>query len=150
MPKIKKVNMDYIFDIDNTLSDDAHRKPILASTDVNKWDTYYSMLVADTPILQSVATLQALYNDGHNIIICTGRPDKYREPTIKWLDTFGIQYSALYMRYPELGTVKNAVAKAAMLVHIIKDGYNPVAVFEDNPLSANMWKDNGLIVYQVV
>jgi hypothetical protein len=53
------------------------------------------------------------------------------------------------MRLPEDGRVRNAEAKRIMIERIKLAGYTPVAVYEDNPYSVEMWKSLGLVVYHV-
>jgi uncharacterized HAD superfamily protein len=140
--------MDFIFDIDSTLSDDNHRSHYLMQTPKD-WDNYYSNLIHDSAIEPSVRALQALYNDGHKIILCTGRPEQYRELTMQWLEKHNILIHDLFMRLPEDGRVRNAEAKRIMIERIKLAGYNPIAVYEDNPYSVEMWKSLGLVVYHV-
>jgi uncharacterized HAD superfamily protein len=141
--------MDFIFDIDSTISNDTHRSHYLKQ-ERKDWDSYYNEMVNDPTIPPSVAVLEALYNDGHNIILCTGRPEQYRNLTVKWLEKHNVPAHDLFMRQPQDGHVRNAEAKRIMIERIKEKGYNPVAVYEDNPYSVEMWRSLGLVVYQVI
>jgi uncharacterized HAD superfamily protein len=140
--------MDYIFDIDDTLSDSSERDHYLRAPNKN-WDSYYSELVNDNPILSAVEVLKALYAAEHRIILCTGRPERYRNLTVQWLQTHNVPADALYMRQKSEQYLRNAEIKRILLAQIIQDGYSPKAVFEDNPHSVEMWREAGLQVFQV-
>ena len=142
--------MDYIFDIDDTLSNSNHRAHWISKDNPNKnWGTYYSLLIEDSPIDAVVEILQCLYEEGHRIILCTGRPEKYRNLTVQWLEKYKIPANDLFMRQISESELPNAQAKQIMFERIKTAGYSPVAVFEDNPLSVEMWKNCGLTVLQI-
>ena len=142
--------MDYIFDIDDTLSNSERRAHWISKENPNRnWGTYYKLLIEDTPIESVVETLKCLYECRHHIILCTGRPEEYRHLTVQWLQKYDIPAHDLFMRQKSETGVRNAQAKQIMLSRIRSAGYAPVAVFEDNPLSVQMWKDNGLTVLQI-
>jgi uncharacterized HAD superfamily protein len=142
--------MDYIFDIDDTLSNSTHRAHLISKDNPDKsWSTYYSLLVKDSPMEPVVTILQNLYDCGHRIILCTGRPEKYRDITVQWLEQHNVRAHELFMRQLSETGLRNAQAKQIMLDRIKTAGYDPVAVFEDNPLSVEMWKNCGLTVLQV-
>ena len=140
--------MDIIFDIDNTLSDDAHRVHYIQQNSKN-WDAYFDALIDDAPITPTLEMLRTLYDARHRIILCTGRPEKYRYLTVQWLQKYDVPANALFMRQPKDGKLRNAQVKRAMIDRVREANYNPVAVFEDNPSSAAMWKECGLVVYQI-
>jgi hypothetical protein len=142
--------MDYIFDIDDTLSNSSNRAYWISKDNPNKnWGTYYNLLIEDAPITPVVEILQCLYGCGHRVILCTGRPENYRNLTVQWLEKYDIPSNDLFMRQTSETGLRNAQAKQIMFERIKTAGYNPVAVFEDNPLSVQMWKDCGLTVLQI-
>lgn len=140
--------MDYIFDIDDTLSNSSRRDHYIRSPKKN-WDAYYKELIEDEPIASSVAILKALDEAGHRIVLCTGRPEQYRSLTVQWLQLHNIPASDLYMRQRSEAYLRNYQIKRILLDCIRRDGYTPEAVFEDNPLSVEMWREAGLQVFQV-
>lgn len=142
--------MDYIFDIDDTLSNSEHRSHWISKDNPNKnWGVYYNLLIEDSPISPVVEVLKTLDAAGHRIVLCTGRPEQYRDLTVSWLEKYDIPAHDLFMRQKSETGLRNAQAKQIMLGRIRSSGYTPVAVFEDNPLSVQMWKDNGLTVLQI-
>jgi uncharacterized HAD superfamily protein len=142
--------MDYIFDIDDTLSDSSHRAHWISKDNPDRnWGVYYKLLTEDSPIKPVVTILQNLYDNGNRIVLCTGRPEEYRDITVSWLEKHNISAHDLYMRQKSETGLRNAQAKQIMLSRIRSAGYDPVAVFEDNPLSVQMWKESGLTVLQI-
>lgn len=142
--------MDYIFDIDDTLSDSSHRAHLISKDNPNRdWKTYYNLLIEDEPIISVVEILKSLDAAGHRIVLCTGRPEEYRDLTVSWLQKHNIPAYDLFMRQKSETGLRNAQAKSVMLNTIKEAGYTPIAVFEDNPLSVEMWKSKGLVVLQI-
>lgn len=142
--------MDYIFDIDDTLSNSSHRAHWISKDNPNKnWNIYYDLLVDDEPIVSVVEILRTLYENYHRVILCTGRPEQYRDITVSWLEKHDVPANELFMRQKSETGLRNAQAKQIMLGRIKAAGYDPVAVFEDNPLSVQMWKEAGLTVLQI-
>lgn len=142
--------MDYIFDIDDTLSNSERRAHWISKENPDRsWNMYYNLLTEDSPIEAVVETLKCLHECGHRIVLCTGRPEEYRHLTVQWLEKYDIPAHELFMRQKSETGLRNAQAKQIMLGRIRSAGYSPVAVFEDNPLSVKMWKDNGLTVLQI-
>lgn len=85
-----------IFDIDGTLSDASHRHQLAQAKD---WEQFHSLAV-DDPVIIAVADLMLELSGKNDIILLTGRPDKYRSITEKWLKDAGLGgiHSALLMR----------------------------------------------------
>ena len=140
--------MDYIFDIDDTLSNTSHRNYLFDPKN-NSLHEYYSLLIDDEPIVPVIYILKALHSSGHRIVLCTGRPEYYRSLTVQWLKKYDVPYHGLYMRQQSEAGLRNAQTKKVLINRIKNSGYEPVAVFEDNPLSVAMWKEKGLTVLQI-
>jgi len=66
-----------IVDIDNTISDARWRNEY---AERKEWDIYHSLSIHDKPI-----NLHILEEDD-SIFFLTGRPEKYRDITLKWMD----------------------------------------------------------------
>lgn len=141
--------MDIIFDIDDTLFDSSRRSHLYQGAETD-WTAFYAGSLNDPPISSSIAVLKSLYNAGHTIILATGRHEASREVTTRLLRRYNVCYDKLYMRPNNEVKKRNAQVKLDLLAEIRGDGYNPLAVFEDNPSSCSMWAGEGLIVYQVL
>lgn len=96
-------------------------------------------------------TISALELVGNKLIFVSGREDKFREPTMAFLnrvaDKYGISKDiTLYMRkagdFRPDDIVKNEIYNSEII-----DNYNVVAVFDDRPRVVRMWKALGLMVF---
>ena len=83
-----------VFDIDGTLSDPSQRLHFLENKD---WDSFYEHCDED-PVISHVSFLAQELGKEHRIFILTGRPEKVREKTQKWLMEHYIPYDRLLMR----------------------------------------------------
>lgn len=77
-----------IFDIDGTLADITHRVRYVQQVHKD-WDAFYEAMGDDKPI-EPICHLCAFYASACSfqpvrIVFVTGRPEKYRDMTIKWL-----------------------------------------------------------------
>lgn len=92
-----------ISDIDGVLADCKHRL-YLVKGDYKLWDEFYSddRVSQDTPIPEGADFLKAFtYTDNNNeLVLCTGRNEKCREATRRWLckQFKSLDYSQLWMR----------------------------------------------------
>ena len=140
--------MTFLFDLDSTLADDSHRSHLYNKSNTEEqWRYFYSLIPLDKPILPSIAIAKSLYQNGHTLVGITGRRESSRALTKKWLLHHAVFFDNLYMR-AEKDFSSNAEFKRNALKEI-RQHYVPIAVFEDNPSSAAMWKEEGLLVYHV-
>ncbi len=70
-----------VFDLDGTLSDCSHR---IQYAQTKQWDEFHSRCNED-PVIIKVANLLCILSETCDIIILTGRPEKYRRRTQEWL-----------------------------------------------------------------
>lgn len=133
-----------IFDIDDTLSDTGHRQPLAVA---KQWSAFYDELPNDEP-MRTIEILEALREQGICIILLTGRPDKYRIPTMKWLNKHGVKYAALLMRPADKPYVKDAEIKLKHYTDYIQPNYDVIAVFDDRKQCVDMWRKIGLLCFQ--
>ena len=88
----------YIFDIDGTLADATHRLHHILGKEKKDWDAWDAETDKDAPIVPIIGILQALWNHGHEIMLLTGRNERVRKPTEKWLEDHNVHYHHLIMR----------------------------------------------------
>ncbi len=143
--------MDIIFDLDGTLADITHRLHFIK--DGNKdWDSFFKSCTEDEPIQPTIDVLNDLASiddmEKNRIIICSGRSDVVRKETKVWLRKHQIYYKALYMR-KEGNHQPDGTLKLRMYEELLKDGFNPKIAFDDRQRVVNVWRDLGLICYQV-
>ena len=125
-----------IFDLDGTLSLLNGRNPYDAST-----------CEQDLPNLQ-VVELYHLYKNKYKVILCSGREDKYREQTKKWLANHNIEYAHLHMRKTD-DFRKDNIIKTEIYKEHIAPNYNVKVVVDDRRSVVKAWRELGLTVFQV-
>lgn len=128
-----------IVDIDGTLADISHRNPYDA--------TKYLDDALHTDVYQAVIQMYLTLNNG-KIIICSGRSDEYRDITTEWLKKYKILHHDLLMR-PAGDTRPDHLIKGEIYERDIKGKYNVLCVFDDRQQVVDMWRENGLRVFQV-
>ncbi len=128
-----------IFDIDGTLSH------------ANGKRGYFDWDFVDRDDLDEIVkkTYELYKNAGYTILVVTGRDDKAREATERWLEFYGIVHDGLYMRTADDYRKDNTVKKEIYDNHI-KDRYNIHIVFDDRQKVVDMWRSLGLKVFQVM
>lgn len=129
-----------IVDIDGTLANCSHRLHHLPN-----WDAFFGAMADDQPIWPVIELACVYYTEGWPVILCSGRPEKYRKVTEAWLSTYDVMYSVLYMR-PDGDHRPDTQVKRDILNQIRKeDIYNPVLAIDDRPSIVQMWREEGLI-----
>lgn len=86
-----------VFDIDGTLANGDHRLHHIMAPPKD-WCAYHQALGEDAVHEDIVWMLKQFYQNNNKIILCTGRPDNYREATADWMWKHAIYYHDLYMR----------------------------------------------------
>ncbi len=138
-----------ICDIDGTVADCRHRLHHVLPGAKRDWDAFFSKMADDTPIKPVIDLLVTAWQSpfAPAIIMCSGRPEKYREVTEDWLVAQGVPFRTLYMR-PDNDTRADHIVKAQILRGIIEDGYEPFLVIDDRQSVVDMWRENGLVCLQ--
>jgi hypothetical protein len=142
------------FDVDGTLADISHRLPWI-ERDPKDWDTFYDRCEADSPIRDMIALCNMfLSNQGVYTIFVSGRTDRVRAKTVKWLTKhlapLSIPFpSRLYMR--SQGDRRPDYKVKLDLLHKIEADYGakPDVVFDDRQQVVDMWRANGVRCCQV-
>lgn len=125
-----------IVDIDGTLADDGHRKDLIPD-----WDRYFDAMGEDTPHHAIVELVNAMYESGYYVVLCTGRPDSHREDTEAWLLEHEISHHDLRMR--AAGDHRSSVEVKSDLV---PDSYleNVLFAIDDRNQDVAMWRSRGI------
>ena len=139
VPYIDGLPEAVICDLDGTLAIHVARGP-------------YEMEKCDTDALDAVvADLLFMKQDQkQTIIFVTGREEKYREKTEKWLKKQmpELQWKHLLMR-PTDDHREDSIIKQEIYNQHIKEKYNALIVFDDRNRVVEMWRRNGLKCLQV-
>lgn len=135
-----------IFDIDGTLADLSHRLPFIRNGNKN-WNGFFGAMDGDG-IIEPIRRLNDMIDRaGTDIVLCTGRPEPYRQMTETWLARHGVQYKRLFMR-PTDDTRPDHVVKAEILAVIRAEIGEPIFVVDDRPSVVAMWRENGIACLQ--
>lgn len=133
-----------MFDIDGTLADISHRLHHVQSK--KDWEAFFAGIKDDT-VIEPVANLLDAVCLSYPIILCSGRPERYRDATEAWLAENFITYTKLYMRADD-DHRPDHVVKAQILAGIREDGYEPFIVVDDRQSVVDMWRSSGLFCLQ--
>ena len=139
-----------VFDIDGTLADNHHRVHHVKSKPKN-WPAYDAAIPDDTTIWPMAETFRALRLAGYDIIFVTGRSERSRKDTVKWLDENDLHnsLSKVYMR-PDGDYRSDDIVKCEILDQIIKEyGFKPDIWFDDRPRVVRAIRARGVFVVDV-
>ncbi len=85
-----------VLDIDATLSDVRHRLHHIEKRPKN-WDAFFEASKDDAPLADGVMIATSLAK-GHEIVYLTGRPERIRKDTERWLARHGLPKGRILMR----------------------------------------------------
>jgi len=150
----------YIFDIDGTVANLAHRLHYInPPTDTShtryngfepNWEKFFTDVAWDDPILPTIQTLEIIQENAE-IRFFTGRDETTREDTLWWIDTFIdlIEPPHIIMREHD-DTRSDVIVKREMYEAMLDyDKKRLVAIFEDRRKVVDMWRELGIMCYQV-
>lgn len=142
----------YIFDLDGTLADCAHRRPLVegvARKEPDSWKQFYKACVFDTPITPVIDILRILYR--YNWCeIWSGREASVERQTLNWLYNNHVPYNKLLMR-PVGDTRSDVDLKAEWLATLRKESPQREVhmVFDDRNKMVAFWRSQGIVCAQV-
>lgn len=142
-----------IVDIDGTIADIAHRLHFLEKKKFKDkdWDAFYRACVEDKPIFDMIELVETVRLSGpYHVLFVTGRSDRVRSETEKWLSHFfDLKHEcSLFMR--EDGDYRGDYqVKSDIYDQFIRGDFDVEYVFEDRDQVVKMWRKRGLRVLQV-
>ena len=125
-----------IVDLDGTLALMKDRNPYDASTCEND------------EVNQAVAKVIIGVAMEHKVFFMSGRSDKYREQTERWLANNALMFGPVYMR-KEGDFRKDYIVKKELFDEHIRGKYNVSFVLDDRSSVIQMWRELGLNAFQV-
>lgn len=146
LPKIEKPPYNFnnpdaiICDLDGTLAIHQGRSPY----DLDKLETDTLNVIVFDVIMNWVDAKKEL-------IFVSGREDKYKEKTQKWLQQFlpeSFLADKIFMR-PTGDKREDSIVKQELYEKYIKENYNVLLVLDDRNRVVDMWRRNGLTCFQV-
>ena len=118
------------------------------------WDIFFDPknISLDDPNIPVIKMAQMLDSQGFNIVIFSGRSTKTRTATKHWLKTHGVPFNDfdLHMRPTDKDWhfMKDSDLKQIWLDSVVNKD-DVFAVFDDRNQVVDMWRRNGLQVFQV-
>jgi hypothetical protein len=138
-----------VFDIDGTLANIDHRIDFVRMKPKD-WKAFDAGIPRDSINDPVARVFDAMVSAGHGVILVSGRSDRTRQVTQDWLSAKSLTgYLRLYMRSD--GDYRaDDIVKRDILDQVIADfGKKPDMVFDDRPRVVNMWRDQGIFVFDV-
>ncbi len=139
-----------IFDLDGTLALVDKRREIAKKPNGKiDFDIFYDpqYIELDEPN-SSVIELAKMYKrNGYEIVIVSGRSDRTKEATERWLEKYGILYDRMIMRKRKNFTPDNELKERWLEKYFDLDNIH--VVVDDRQRVVDMWRRNGLDVFQV-
>ncbi|MBW0104846.1 hypothetical protein [Pseudonocardia sp. KRD291] len=134
-----------VFDIDGVLADVTHRLHFL---DVHRWERFFAAADVD-PLLDEGADRLREAQADHDVVYLTGRPERNRRLTVRWLASHDLPTSPLYMRsdddhrparYVKREVLRN-LSRTREIASIIDDDPAVVAMLEADgwPIELATW-----------
>lgn len=146
---IRKPNA-VIVDMDGTLvnvSSVRHhvRKGLQPDGTYNKYKNFrafHEAAVNCPPILETVHMVMDWHMTGTKIIIVTARSSEFYHHSLWWLLLNEIPFDDMFMR--PWGDYRADYEVKKDLLALIRDRYNPVFAFDDNPNIIRLWDEEGI------
>ncbi|WP_419469314.1 hypothetical protein [Candidatus Frankia alpina] len=85
-----------VIDVDGVVADVRHRLRFLRAWP-GDWDAFFAAASADPPLAEGVTLVHQLARD-HEVVWLTGRPERSRTATSRWLGEQGLPLGELRMR----------------------------------------------------
>ena len=143
-----------IFDLDGTLALIDKRRAI-STKDNGKmdWDIFFdpNNIDLDLPNTAVIKMAQMLKSQDFMIVIFSGRSKATRHATMSWLDKHDVPFDVLKMRPTsnDWHFMKDSDLKQHWLDNLELNKDNVFAVFDDRNQVVDMWRSNGLQLFQV-
>ena len=136
-----------VFDIDGTLANIEHRLGYVRSKPKN-WAAFDAGIPNDKVNAPVAAVFHQMVDAGHAVILASGRNERSRAATEQWLAENKLRgYQKLYMRKAD-DFRGDDIVKQEILDEIIRDyGKKPDMVFDDRKRVVDMWRRNGIWVF---
>lgn len=117
-----------VIDIDGVVADVRHRLRHVETRPKN-WAAFFGGMAKDPPLAEGLAVVETLAAD-HDIVFLTGRPERYRRVTERWLEANGLPFERVVMR-SNSDRRPARLTKADELRSIAKDRTVAVVVDDD-------------------
>jgi phosphoglycolate phosphatase-like HAD superfamily hydrolase len=140
-----------IFDLDGTLADITHRRHFVMG-EKKDWESFNhpDNIIKDKPneaVMKIFKALDHYYNLNADLIIVTGRMEKSRDITERWLYQHDLCAHMLIMRKND-DYRPDHIVKEEILKDLQSQGYNILFTVDDRDSVVDMWRRNGITCLQ--
>lgn len=132
-----------VVDLDGTLCNSAHREHLARA---GQWPEFHAQLHEDEPWQDVLMLLEAMNH--FTLIGLTGRNERYRTATNKWLDKYDIYLDQLLMR-PDDNWQSDHELKPDLLAWCGVKPEDVVFILEDRDKVVEAWRNLGYNCWQV-
>ena len=139
-----------ILDLDGTLALVDKRREIAKKPNGKiDFDIFYDpqCIELDEPNSFVIELAKMYKRDGYEIVIVSGRSDRTKKATERWLEKYGILYDRMIMRKRKNFTPDNELKERWLEKYLDRDDIR--VVVDDRQRVVDMWRRNGLDVFQV-
>lgn len=134
-----------ICDIDGTIADLSHRLHFIKNGK-RDWGNFFANVGMDKPYWDTVNLIRAL-NENYEVLFVSGRPEKTRVATERWMIEEGVWGSPIIFMRKDDDHRSDTIVKSEILDNLLMR-YEIVGVIDDRPSVVKMWRDRGLTCYQ--
>jgi len=140
----------YIFDLDGTLSLTEHRHHFLTDGQKPDWDAFFKAAKDDPPNPPVVTLFIKLVASGADVRIWTGRSKAVYQDMLHWLNTHHLFPSEIIMRKATDHRPDTIIKKEWLDEFLINNKKEDiVCAFDDRDSVVKMWRDEGIVCFQV-
>jgi hypothetical protein len=135
-----------IFDLDGTLVLNHARKKFLEQ-DPKDWDEFFAACNQDE-VNDPIAKIYCcLWDSGYSVKIVTGRPEMFRQKTLRWFDEHRLPIVSSNLHMRKDGDTRHDVIVKPELVTGFADRIE--CIFEDRNSMVRKWRELGYCCIQV-
>jgi len=135
-----------VIDLDGTLQNVDHRVKHVQK-EPKDWKAFNSGLIDDPINKWCLELINAMGTKGYRVILLTGRSDRWRDLSVKWLKDHDVSFEKLFMR-PHLDMREDHFVKESIYLNEIEPEYDVLFVVEDRLSVVKMWRKIGVTCLQ--
>lgn len=144
-PQNKKLDA-IVCDLDGTLCNIEHRRQYVQNGNKD-WRSFFLNMDKDL-VNKPVMDIINKFSNTHEIVYCSGRPDSFKDKTVKWLEDNNAPIGNLFMRRRNDFRQDNII-KEVILDFELLTRYNIEFCLDDRNQVVKMFRDRGITVLQV-
>lgn len=142
-----------ICDVDGTISDPSARLHYVTPPKkkgkkpfIKDWNSFFLEMENDTVKKETQDKLIKYYNEGKTVIFMSARPEKYREVTLRWLQSHFLTFAYTIIMRKDGDKRLDTDVKREMFEQHFPDKSVVHAILDDRPSVIRLWKELGLNV----